>query len=803
MVENTLKPIIDEIKAEVRDDHKKFVDRILNLKILDPAMGSGHFLVEITNFLAEEVVDHIESEETSEENDDDMTLAKRMIVEKCIYGVDSNPLATELAKVSLWLSTISRMKPLNFLDHHLKCGNSLIGASVEDIVRVLPATKLKKGSGSSREQYAFYGHVLRDAIRGLLVCYFEISKRPSDSLEDIKEKEKSFQEVGKIQKRHIQILNVYLSTYFENEVNQSEYYGMLESVRSGRPEEFKKFESANWFMRAQEINEDRKFFHWELEFPEVFFNLDGSRKENAGFDAVVGNPPYGLILDKKTKSLIQRTFASTQYQPSNYVAFMERAFVLTHKSGYQSLIVPTSFLTMHYFSTIRRFLLDNCNILELVHFKSPVFKDPTVESAIYLCRSESDKQTRLKNIVSGILVRDFDEFTSKRFIVQSVMQERFEQVPENDFNISLGPKEKDIVEKMLGGEVWNLGDLCDMTVGIKPYQEGKGEPKQTEEIVKNRAFDATYRKDESYHRYLMGRDIDRYIIELLKDRWLSYGEWLAEPRPAAPFFEPKRIVIRQTGDSIIAALEDEQRLTLNNIHNLLLRPQPPTYEFLLAILNSKLITFFHQHVVPEDERVFAEVKIVDLEHLPIPCILFTTNEIERHRLVENLELSYKKSNLDEIFTRIEEYLPKDEEGHFMRGKQKLDVIHDFLSFLAEEMISMNKEKNSEIRGFLEWLEGTIKVRIENFSGKNKIKEYYKHNFSEIRDIFEENKKLFNFNPRGREFLDSVKNEYNKSISKLKPLFEKIDATDNLIDHIVYRLYGLTEEEIQIIEQSFK
>jgi hypothetical protein len=87
-----------------------------------------------------------------------------------------------------------------------------------------------------------------------------------------------------------------------------------------------------------------------------------------------------------------------------------------------------------------------------------------------------------------------------------------------------------------------LGDLCEMTVGIKPYQTGKGKPKQTKEMVKQRVFDASYRKDKTYRQYLMGRDISRFVVDPVEERWISCGDWLAEPRPAAPFFEPRRIV---------------------------------------------------------------------------------------------------------------------------------------------------------------------------------------------------------------------------------------------------------------------
>src|SRR5208337_3083928 len=107
--------------------------------ILDPAMGSGHFLVGATEFLAGQLLRAIEMDLEAGRLDESETdhctpdWAKREVVSNCIYGVDVNELAVELAKVSLWLTTISKDKPLNFLDHHLKCGNSLVGANIVDL----------------------------------------------------------------------------------------------------------------------------------------------------------------------------------------------------------------------------------------------------------------------------------------------------------------------------------------------------------------------------------------------------------------------------------------------------------------------------------------------------------------------------------------------------------------------------------------------------------------------------------------------------------------------------------------------
>lgn len=126
-------------------------------------MGSGHFLVEATDFLARALVEALSSEivfEPSQKDkliirervasygenidEDEIRWARREVIERCIYGFDLNPLAVELAKLSLWLYIVAKGKPLNFLDHHLKCGNSLIGARIDDLTHLSKPKKKKK-----------------------------------------------------------------------------------------------------------------------------------------------------------------------------------------------------------------------------------------------------------------------------------------------------------------------------------------------------------------------------------------------------------------------------------------------------------------------------------------------------------------------------------------------------------------------------------------------------------------------------------------------------------------------------------
>ncbi|MEW6571735.1 MAG: hypothetical protein AB1390_11300 [Nitrospirota bacterium] len=133
------------------------------------------------------------------------------------------------------------------------------------------------------------------------------------------------------------------------------------------------------------------------------------------------------------------------------------------------------------------------------------------------------------------------------------------------------------------------------------------------------------------------------------------------------------------------------------------------------------------------------------------------------------------------------------------SENRYDTIHDFLAYLAKQMIELNKAKNEEIKGFLKWLEREIGYNIDNLTGKTILKDYPRSDLVTILAILKKNKQKLTIDPSNRKFQESLEKHFNESISVLQPLKVKIKATDNLIDQIVYKLYGLTPEEIEIVE----
>ncbi len=144
-------------------------------------------------------------------------------------------------------------------------------------------------------------------------------------------------------------------------------------------------------------------------------------------------------------------------------------------------------------------------------------------------------------------------------------------------------------------------------------------------------------------------------------------------------------------------------------------------------------------------------------------------------------------------------MPKDAAGNFIAEQERSDVVHDLLAFLAERMREMNKQKQQEIKGFLGWLEGFVGAKVEDLTPKTKLQSYYEHDYESLLAVLKKNRKKLAVDPARREPAEAIAAEFEGSVGKLGPLRERIRQTDELIDAVVYRLYGLTEEEIRIVE----
>ncbi|MBF0488728.1 MAG: hypothetical protein HQK98_11275 [Nitrospirae bacterium] len=208
-------------------------------------------------------------------------------------------------------------------------------------------------------------------------------------------------------------------------------------------------------------------------------------------------------------------------------------------------------------------------------------------------------------------------------------------------------------------------------------------------------------------------------------------------------------------------------------------------KFILSLINSRLIGYYYKKYVSGQLNVFPE----HIRKLPVFAVTFTTPLIEREKVLSDIAKLYSNSNYDELLSLAAKEL----------AIPRNDTVHDMLVFLAEEMLRLRTAQNKEEAGFLRWLELEIGAKISDLTGKTQLRQYHKCEFNEFIAGLRKNKNKISVSLSRRERLELLEEEFIKSKSVIGPLKQKTDNTDILIDNIVYKLYGMTEEEVRIIE----
>ena len=277
IVRHTLAPILERLRGE--DGRAPTPAQILDIKVCDPAMGSGAFLVETCRQLADALIDawgaHGEMP-VIPPDEDEVIHARRLVAQKCLYGVDRNPMAVDLAKVSLWLSTLARDHPLTFVDHAFRHGDSLVGLSrrqIEAFHWLRDAQPLQKG-------------IEVGWVREHMAKATELRRRIREAGEEVSDQE--LHDLWHDARNEIDAVRLYgdlaLAAFFaeakpkQREAKRLEFAGAVtrnEAIRY-----------LSWLEEQRDADPPLAPFHWEIEFPEVF------DRENPGFDAFVGNPPF-------------------------------------------------------------------------------------------------------------------------------------------------------------------------------------------------------------------------------------------------------------------------------------------------------------------------------------------------------------------------------------------------------------------------------------------------------------------------------------------------------------------------------
>jgi hypothetical protein len=281
-----------------------FVKReVLTYKVCDPAMGSGHFLVATANLMADFVAGLLARIEPVAGVASGITGApnhwRRLITRHCLYGADLNPLAVNLAKLALWLNCFARDHKLTFLDHHLRCGNSLIGLRELGALKRIPIRR-KDGKRIQEEIKAAENELpleLGKELESKLAAAAQAIAAIQNLAEDETDRQReAFEEASEeLHAAFAPLANLHTAYLMDASIPPADYARLLAHFAEGHGEDQVPLDLRDVWERVETLDERHDYFHWPLEFPEVFGGA-----ENAGFSATVGNPPWD-VLEPKTQ----------------------------------------------------------------------------------------------------------------------------------------------------------------------------------------------------------------------------------------------------------------------------------------------------------------------------------------------------------------------------------------------------------------------------------------------------------------------------------------------------------------------
>ena len=349
-------------------------EAILALRVVDPAMGSGAFLVAACRYLADAYEESLVAEGTicrADVTAADRAAFRRAVAQRCLYGVDVNPTAVQLARLSLWLCTLAADKPLSFLDHHLRAGNSLAGAAPDDLARQPP------GSGRQRAGMLplFDTGDLVTRVGSVVGIRHGLAAVPDDSAATVRRKERAIDDLSGTRGPLASwrgLADAWCAVWFwpaGPSAPSGRAWAAFTADLRGEPSGLPHPLASAWRDTAAAVAEAERFFHWQLEFPEIFFDSHGQLLERPGFDAVIGNPPWA---DARALTAFSRESGCYTLQGSGhanlYQLFAERMLQLTAPGGRTGMLMPSGLLTDHGCAVLRRYLFERCDVDAVLGF---------------------------------------------------------------------------------------------------------------------------------------------------------------------------------------------------------------------------------------------------------------------------------------------------------------------------------------------------------------------------------------------------------------------------------------------------
>ena len=360
-------------------------------------------------------------------------------------------------------------------------------------------------------------------------------------------------------------------------------------------------------------------FEWVTEFRTIM--------KDGGFDAIIGNPPY---VDIKGLPEIEVNHIFEHYQTSNnrinlFATFIERSLSIVKPNFRFSMIIPTAILTQSSYKGLRKMIMDDYSIGKIARLPNESFGaaagDVKVDTVIIVI--EEKLKSNMVNIIAYSGYDRINKIDPKTASINGVINQNLWYNKEDYvWTINISEAEENILIKC-DENALKLEDVVEFSLGLTPYDKYKG---QSKEQIVNKVFHSNFKENDTFKELLAGNDVKRYSISWNGEQWISYGPWLGAPRQEK-FFTEKRILVKQIIDwsskRIWASITDDELYNTQNAFNLLSKSNLKL-EYILGILNSRLLTFYHRkRYLDEFKMRFQKILIKDCRRFPIHNIDFS------------------------------------------------------------------------------------------------------------------------------------------------------------------------------------
>jgi len=631
IVKDALEPMVKQKLNEATFNTQTRSEAILSIKILDNAMGCGYFLEEAVNYLAKELNTILLKEKNIEESseNDSYTLiwAKREILSHCIYGVDSDDIAVELSRMILWFTTFSHDCSANILSNRLKLGNSLVGELFEE----------------------------PDILYSLQQEYKRV---------------KNFKE-SHTYERFRTIADLKTAITYGNLIEHEKYKELYTEILNCNEETWIQLKQLDIIKRIRQFSEEKQFFHWQLEFPEIFFELDNFGKQRNGFDVIFGNPPWASVRGKYSAhmfddydiSYLEDKFPENTYMPNSYEYFILQSLKLLKKGGRHSYIVPDRLAFNESLEYLRVIMLNQYSLNSLI-FNTP-FPNIIADTLIYSLTAKKQANDY------KIIIRDYK---NEAVLVNS---KYFQSARETEFSFFRSKEIFKAIKAIEAAHTIKIDHIAETTSGF-----GGKSNLITKTRVSNQQIEVI--KGLNIGSYsLNGKLHFEFKKENITGRTTDIQKLGAIPK----------VLLRKTGKVLYSAYDESGIYPEQSLYFLFNFKGKYSPFYILSLINSSLFKFYYIEKLVTNRETTPQLKKIHLDRFPIKKIEFTTSEMilksSYKKMIEFYESFLNNGDLVIFESFINRQFENDDNNP---TTIKNDVLHDVLAYLAQKMTDYNRSK---------------------------------------------------------------------------------------------------------------